>query len=136
MTGVTLAVLQVSIAAGLTPYSQAHQAMRETGRPMVVLVGAEWCPGCRTMKSRVLPEVARRGGLKHVVYTHVNYDKQRNLARRMLKGSTIPQLIMYYQTADGWKNIRIVGAKNADDVERFIHYGLKAATADQTASSE
>ena len=56
MTGIALAaMLQLSVVSADASYAEAHKAMMETGRPMVILVGAEWCPACRTMKQDVTP---------------------------------------------------------------------------------
>ena len=75
------AVLQLSLlSAGAHTYADAHKDHSETGRPMVILVGAEWCPACVQMKNSVIPQVARRGVLQKVAYATVNADHQRSLA--------------------------------------------------------
>lgn len=121
------AVLQVSLAtAGVNAasYAEAHKVHAETGRPMVILVGAEWCPACVTMKERTLPRVAQRGLLRKVAFAQVNTDREERLAKRLMRGGTIPQLIMYRRTAAGWKRHMLVGAQNPEDIEAFINNGL------------
>ena len=63
MTGFALAaMLQLSAISADASYATAHRAMMETGKPMVLLIGADWCPACRTMKDQIVPDVARHGG--------------------------------------------------------------------------
>ena len=65
---ILVALMQVSVS-GTDPgtFEQAYHQSLTTGRPLVVLIGAVWCPGCRTMKNSVLPQVAKGGGLDQVV---------------------------------------------------------------------
>ena len=39
-----------AVAQGAETYAEAYRLANQTGRPMVVLVGAEWCGPCRNMK--------------------------------------------------------------------------------------
>jgi thioredoxin-like negative regulator of GroEL len=127
MTSLTLsAVLQLSVlSTGANTYAEAHKINAETGRPIVVLVGADWCPGCRTMKNSVMPSVAEQGLLKKVAYAQVNTDKEGELAKKLMRGGSIPQLIMYRKTADGWQRSSLVGAQSRARIEAFIQQGLE-----------
>ena len=121
------AVLQLSLlSAGANTYADAHKDHSETGRPMVILVGAEWCPACVQMKNSVIPQVARRGVLQKVAYATVNADHQRSLAQKLMKGGSIPQLIMYRKTNSGWKRHMLVGKQSPERIEAFINQGLVA----------
>ena len=125
MTGVTLAaLLGVTMASPADSYRDAYQAMQQSGRPIVVLVGAGWCPACRTMKSEVIPALENHGTLNHVEFAYVDTDQQRPLARRLMQGGSIPQLVMYHKTESGWKLGRIVGARSAETVAAFIDRGV------------
>ena len=136
MTSLTLStVLQLSLlSTGADTYAQAHKINAETGRPIVVLIGAEWCPGCRTMKDSVMPKLAKKGLLKKVAYAQVNTDKEGKLARNMMRGNSIPQLVMYRKTEEGWKRSSLVGAQSADDIEAFIQAGLEPEQATLTSN--
>jgi len=121
MTGITLAaLLQFSVLSADASYAEAHRAMMETGRPMVILIGAEWCPACRTMKQSVTPAVARDGGFDEATFTVVDTDQQPELARKLMKGNSIPQLVVYRKTAKGWRINRLVGAQSAATVEQVV----------------
>jgi thioredoxin-like negative regulator of GroEL len=71
-------------------YSQAYHQAVKTGRPLVVLVGAEWCPACKVMKDTVIPAVKKRGGLSKVSFAIVDIDEEQKLGREMTDGGPIP----------------------------------------------
>ncbi|HVA51791.1 MAG TPA: thioredoxin family protein [Pirellulales bacterium] len=137
MMSVTLsAVLQVSLlATGANEYAAAHRVHQDTGRPMVLLVGAEWCPACAQMKNSVLPRVARRGLLRKVAFAHVNTDRDSRVARSVMQGGTIPQLIMYRKTNNGWRKHMLVGVQSPEAIETFINSGLELDKAEGVQAS-
>ncbi len=122
MMSLTLNLLLQLAAAnpGGHDYATAYRETMETGRPLVVLIGADWCPGCQQMKQTAIPEVKRSGGLSKVAFSYVNYDQQGKLAQQLMQGSSIPQLIMYYKTADGWQRQQLTGAQSAVAIQDFI----------------
>jgi thioredoxin-like negative regulator of GroEL len=115
------ALLQISVlTTGANNYDQAYRITNETGRPLVVLVGADWCQGCQTMKQSVIPQLERRGSLASVAFATVNTDQQERLAHSLMRGGSIPQLIMYVKTDEGWQRKQMVGAKSVQEVESFL----------------
>jgi thioredoxin-like negative regulator of GroEL len=101
-------------------YAAAYDDTQNSGKPMVILVGASWCPACQSMKTSIMPSVAAQGGLANVAFAHVNVDVQRNLASQLLEGNMIPQLVMFEKVGDGWKLSRLVGAQSVEAVQGFI----------------
>ncbi len=65
MIGLTASVaMQVALlATSASAYQDAYDQADKEGKPLLVLVGADWCPGCRTMKDEMIPELERDGGL-------------------------------------------------------------------------
>ena len=124
MSTLVSALMQLSLltTSGST-YDQAYKVTNETGRPLVVLVGADWCPGCQTMKGSVIPQLQRRGSLKSVAFATVNTDHQQKLANRLMQGSSIPQLIMFVKTDNGWQRKQIIGPRSVPEIEAFIAQG-------------
>ncbi|MFZ5832140.1 MAG: thioredoxin family protein [Planctomycetota bacterium] len=122
MAGLALAaMLEVSLlGAGGDELSAALERSANSGRPTVALLGATWCPGCRVMKDRVLPEVSRAGGLKNVEFVYIDVDAERALAGQLLKGSSIPQMVRFEPTSQGWNREYLTGAHNAQKVSEFI----------------
>jgi len=123
---ILVALVQVSaLGADQQDYDQAYHESLTTGRPLLVLVGAGWCPGCQEMNNSVLPQVAKSGGLNKVVFTYVDFDQQRQLASRLSRGGAIPQLIRFDRTPAGWSSKYLIGARSPREVHDFINAGLR-----------
>jgi thioredoxin-like negative regulator of GroEL len=145
MTSVLLStIVQTAIlAAGadakpvsLETYAEAHRATVETGKPMVVMVGTDWCAPCQAMKKTVLPRVRERGLLRKVAFAVVNPDRDGALAEKLTGGGPIPQLVMFRKTQDGWVRKKLVGGQTVETVEQFITDGLaKDETENKKSSS-
>ena len=135
MTTISLAIVLQTAALATTAnsYAEARAKTAETGKPLVVLVGADWCPACQTMKNSALPQVARRGALSKVSYAVVNTDHESGLAQKLMRGGSIPQLVMYRETASGWKRESLVGAHDPAAIESFINRGLEGLKAPETS---
>lgn len=119
-----LASWALCAASGET-YAEAHRQTTETGRPLVVLVSADWCPACQVMQQTVIPEARRRGLLRKVAFAVVNYDREQDLAAQLTEHGPIPQVVMYRRTAKGWLMWRTIGAQSVDAFEQFLHQGLE-----------
>lgn len=128
MLGITLAVLLQASVVGeaRTDYTTAFKAAEETGKPMLVLVGTDWCPACVTMKQSVIPRLQRAGRLRGVVYTEVDADAQPRIANRIMSGGGYPQLALYRKTKDGWRRQLLVGAQSESTIETLVDRALEA----------
>jgi thioredoxin-like negative regulator of GroEL len=135
MTTISLAIVLQTVALATTAnsYTEARAKTAETGKPLVVLVGADWCPACQTMKNSALPQVARRGALAKVSYAVVNTDHESGLAQQLMRGGSIPQLVMFRETPTGWKRESLVGAQDPAVIESFINRGLEGLKAPETS---
>jgi thioredoxin-like negative regulator of GroEL len=131
MTTLTLAaILQASVlATGAETYADAHRATAETGQPMVVMVGADWCPACQAMEQNIIPQVRRRGIFRRVAFATVNVDRERELATQLTSGGPIPQLIVFHQTTTGWRRRALIGGQTVETVESFIGEAVQANVA-------
>jgi thioredoxin-like negative regulator of GroEL len=138
MTTISLAIIlqTATLSATTHSYAEARAKTNETGQPLVVLVGADWCPACQTMKNSSMPQVARRGALNNVAYAVVNTDHQGELAHKLMRGGSIPQLVMYRETPTGWHRASLVGAQDPAAIEAFINRGLEGLKAPETALGE
>jgi thiol-disulfide isomerase/thioredoxin len=106
-------------------YTSAYKEATESGKPLVVLVGTDWCPGCVKMKKQVIPQMQTKGSLSAVKFTEVNAEDEDQLAAKLMSGQSIPQLIMYVKTDAGWKRRQLIGAKSVEEVETFINGNLE-----------
>ena len=133
---VLCAATSVSDASDAATYTQAHRITSETGKPMVIMVGTDWCGPCQNMKKNVLPKLRKRGMLSKVAFAIVNADRQGKLAKKLTGGGPVPQLIMYRRSANGWKRRKLVGGQSVEKVETFIKQGLAVDRADKKAAEE
>jgi len=119
-----IAVINLSsLPAQPSHYDKAYWRSISSGRPLVVLLGADWCPGCRIMKGRILPEVAKVGGLANVEFAYVDVDRQTELAGELYRDNAIPQLIRFRRTNAGWESQHLTGAHSVQEVRAFINSG-------------
>ncbi len=137
-------VQTVLLAAGteaktvsIETYAEAHRTTTETGKPMVVMVGTDWCPPCQTMKKSVLPRVREHGMLKKVAFAVVNPDRDKNLAQELTGGGPIPQLVMFRRSGNGgWLRTKLVGGQSVEAVEEFIEDGLADDKAEKKSGAK
>jgi thiol-disulfide isomerase/thioredoxin len=117
-------------------YADAYKQTAETGKPLVVLVGASWCPACQSMKTSIMPSVAAQGGLDKVAFAYVNTDQQHELAGKLMEGGLIPQLVMFEKTDNGWKQTRLIGAQSVSAVVSFVGSGERSSVASKAQVQE
>jgi hypothetical protein len=119
------------LAASPDSYVEARRQTEQSGQPLVVMVGAEWCPACQTMKNSVLPQVRQHGLLGKVAFALVDLDRESSVGQNLIGAGPIPQLIMYRKTGTGWLRKKLIGSQSVETVERFIQDGV-ALNARQT----
>lgn len=121
----TLVAADNDTTVSYASYAEARQKTVESGSPLVVLVGADWCPHCVKMQQEVIPQIRRKGLLRKVLFAVVDLDRERTLGQQLTGGGPVPQLLMFRRTTDGWKKRRLVGGQSVGTVGRFIDQGLK-----------
>lgn len=139
MSGVALGIVfQAAIlVSGSQPYAEAFNEAASNGQPLLVLVGADWCPGCVTMKQTVLPRLVGNGRLRRVNYTTVNIDEHSELAYKLMQGRSLPQLIVYARTRRGWHRDQITGPTSEEGVAQLLDKAVAAQESpeNQTATA-
>jgi thioredoxin-like negative regulator of GroEL len=142
MTGLAATVLLQAalLTTGAQSYEEAFKEHEESGKPLLVMVGADWCPACVSMKSGTLAKMERSGKLKGVAFSMLNLDRQERVARKMMNGGTVPQLILYTKTDKGWNKQQLVGPQSEQEVQRFIGSAVEkhikvTATSTETSST-
>ncbi|HEV7281868.1 MAG TPA: thioredoxin family protein [Pirellulaceae bacterium] len=116
----TTALQLCSLVATAQPYDQAYAEMEKSGRPLLVLVTAEWCPACHVMKDATLEKLAERGTLSKVEFAEVDLDQDPELAKKLMKGKSIPQLILFAKAPAGWKKTNLVGVQSELTVASLV----------------
>jgi len=72
-------------------YNQAKRAADRDRQPLIVLIGAPWCPSCKEAE-KLAPQLAKRGH-----YVHVNHDRFGPWCRKLVGRDvyTLPVMIVY-----------------------------------------
>lgn len=101
-------------------YKSALSASRLDKKPMVVIIGASWCPPCRTMKDMIKknPSVSDGG---HIVI--IDYKSAE--AKELYKGSSVPALIRFHWNGDRWVKTTKLGGQTYSQLKRFLLGGSK-----------
>lgn len=122
MVGIMLVVLLEAskISHGWQDYDAAYWEMERTGRPMVVLVTAEWCGPCRQLKSNVLPDPQIKGLLRDYTCAMVDLDQEPSLAQQLGGSEGVPFMAVYVPDGDGWKRRTLRGYQSVDSLAQFL----------------
>jgi hypothetical protein len=65
-------------------------------------------------------ELTLSGGLKDIVYTEVDAEAKPELTRQLLRGDTLPQLVLYTPVGKLWRRTHIAGAQSPSEVQAFL----------------
>jgi thioredoxin-like negative regulator of GroEL len=101
-------------------YDVAYRKAQEEKKPLVVLVGADWCAACKTMKVDTIHPMKETGALKQVVYTQIDKDANPDIAAQLMQGNTLPQIVVFCEGADGWKRFSLTGMQSERRVKELI----------------
>ena len=126
----------VDTSSAAETYAEAHQATVETGKPLVVMIGTDWCQPCQTMKRTILPRIRKRGFFKKIAFALVNPDRDGKLAKQLTGGGPVPQLVMFRKTSKGWMRRKLIGSQSEEAVEKFIQDGLAADKAEKETAGD
>jgi thioredoxin-like negative regulator of GroEL len=114
-------------------YRQAYDQSLATRRPLLVLVGADWCPACRSLKHGTLANMLRRGELKDVAYAIVDVDQEPQIAGKIQRSSSIPQLVLFTPASSGWLRLDLQGNQPPARIAAMIRHGLELQRLDGAA---
>lgn len=116
-------------------YAAAYYQSQQTKRPLVVLVGAKWCPACQRLEREAFPRLHDAGILKKAVIAVVDYDEEPRIAQELTRGGPIPQLFVFHPTEEGWKGQRIIGYRSPEAVVSFVTQAIESESGSQPEKS-
>ena len=114
------AVTAVACAQEPVDYTTAYHQAAENNRPLLVLVTAEWCPPCQSMKSTTIPELVSKNAFSGVNYAVVDYDAQVELASQLIGERGLPQLLLFQKVEGQWQRRFLAGFQTVAGVESFM----------------
>ena len=108
-------------------YTLAYKRSIEENKPLMVVVGADWCPACTALKDSTIRSMEQSGDLREVSVAVVDRDRDPELARQLMKGENrIPQIIVFAKDDAGrWQSRKLTGFQSAQPVRSLIR---RAAT--------
>ncbi len=107
-------------------YADAYRQSVAEGKPLMVVVGAPWCPACNVLKETTIRTMAQSGELDDVSLAVINRDEEPQLARQLTKGERmLPQIIVFTKSDSGsWKRRRLMGYQPRQPVRSLIRRAL------------
>jgi thioredoxin-like negative regulator of GroEL len=102
------------------PYDAAYVQAQEQKKPLVVLVGADWCAACKSMKADTIHSMKNEGAFKEVVFTQVDKDAQPEIAQQVMQGNTLPQIVVFCESEQGWKRFSLTGMQSERRVKELL----------------
>ncbi|MEM9588304.1 MAG: thioredoxin family protein [Planctomycetota bacterium] len=108
-------------------YTLAYKKSVEEEKPLMVVVGAEWCPACKVLKNTTIKSMEQNGELNDVNVAVVDRDAQPELAKQLMSGEKmIPQIILYSKSDSGrWTRRRLTGYQPAQPVRTLIRRAVR-----------
>lgn len=124
MTGVTSGSTQIENHGLQNPlsYKAAYKKSIDQHKPLMVVVGAEWCPACNVLKDSTIKPMVQTGQLDQVCVAVVDKDVQPELAKQLTKGEKmLPQIIVFTKKADGkWERKKLMGYQPQQPVRQLV----------------
>lgn len=124
MVHVTLAFLFAVIGGSGTQelkYEEAFAKAQKEKKPLLILVGARWCASCQIMKRDTIEPMKKSGELEDVVVTVVDKDERPELAQQLMKGETLPQVVLFTKSEAGaWKRLSLTGMQSKNRMAELL----------------
>jgi thioredoxin-like negative regulator of GroEL len=128
-----VSLLLAVVLAGVTSEQQMHQNYAdayaqsvEQQKPLMVVVGAPWCPACNVLKETTIRSMAKTGELDDVSLAVINRDDDPELAKQLTEGEQmLPQIILYSNDNGRWHRRKLLGFQPKQPVRSLIRRALK-----------
>ena len=117
-----VALCSVTSASLKMDYADAYRESVAQDKPLMVVVGAPWCPACNVLKQSTLEPMAQTGELDEVSIAILDRDADPELVQEVTKGERmLPQIIMYTRSDDGqWKRRQLKGYQPKQPIRNMI----------------
>ena len=120
LSGVTTAPIK-------TDYAEAYKESVSEDKPLMVVVGAPWCPACNVLKQTTLEPMAETGELDDVSVALLNRDTSPELVKQLTKGERmLPQIILFSRSEKGtWQRQHLMGYQPKQPVRNLIRTAVQ-----------
>jgi len=114
-------VLAVNGASGKSlTYEQALEQAQKDNKPILIVVGAKWCAACEVMKRETIEPMKSSGELNDVIVTYLDKDQRPELAQQLMKGETLPQVVLFSKEKDQWRRLSVTGMQNKPRLQELL----------------
>lgn len=106
-------------------YADAYKESLAQHKPLMVVVGAPWCPACNVLKETTIKQMAQTGELDSVSLTVINRDEEPELVNELTRGEKmLPQIIVFTNDRGRWKRDQLMGFQPKKPVRSLIRRAL------------
>ena len=116
---VTVLVSRVALAVG-QPFDRAEfDALQKAGKPVLVLVHADWCPTCRA-QTPLISDLLKQPQFSRIAALRVDFDQQRDA----VKSFNVTQQSTLIVFKGGHEVGRSVGDTQREGIEALLKKAL------------
>ena len=127
LTLVSALVLLSGTAPETHNYAEAYRKSQVEGKPLMVIVSAQWCPACHTLKDTTIRDLEASGQLTEVNVAVVDRDAEPELAKQLMREEKIPQIIVFSKANSGrWERSQLIGYQPQGPVRSLIRSAISA----------
>ena len=127
-----VSILLAIILSGVTneqplhqDYAEAYQQSINQEKPLMVVIGAPWCPACNVLKETTIKPMAQNGELDSVSVAVINRDDDPDLVKALTNGEKmLPQIIVFTKDQGQWKRRKLMGYQPKKPVRSLIKRAL------------
>lgn len=106
-------------------YAEAYEASVQEHKPLMVVVGAPWCPACNVLKETTIKQMASTGELDSVSLAVINKDEDPELVKQLTgDDKMLPQIIVFTQEDGRWERRKLLGYQPKQPVRSLIRKAL------------
>lgn len=128
MFALLVAAVMANLSVLATPpddYATAYEKAEKTGKPLMVVISAPWCPACVSLKNTTLREMQSGGQLEDVSVVVIDRDQDSALAERLMRGQMIPQVIVFSKQNTGrWQRAQLTGFQTPGTIRQLLRNAL------------
>ena len=106
-------------------YATAYETSISEHKPLMVVVGAPWCPACRVLKESTIKPMAYSGQLDDVSLAIIDKEASPDLVEELTEGEKLLPQILVFTNEDGqWKRRKLPGYQTREGVRSLIDRAL------------